>query len=121
MSTKRNQIYKCSVCGNTVEVLHEAGGTLVCCGKPMELQTENTSDASLEKHKPVIKGKKVFVGSVEHPMISEHYIEWIEAFGERGERSKIFLKPGQKPEAEFAFKPLQARAFCNLHGLWKSS
>jgi superoxide reductase len=120
MSTKKNQIYKCLICGNIVEVLHEGAGTLVCCGKPMELQTENTTDASIEKHVPVIKGKKVIIGSVEHPMTYEHYIEWIEGVGENGERAKKFLKPGQKPEVEFSFKPLKAREYCNLHGLWKT-
>lgn len=121
MSTKRNQIYKCEICGNIVEVLHEAAGTLICCGKPMQLQEENTTDAAQEKHVPVIQGNKVIIGSIEHPMTEEHYIEWIEAFGEKGERSKIFLKPGQKPEWEFSFKVIEAREYCNLHGLWKFS
>jgi superoxide reductase len=117
--TKKKEIYKCEICGNIVEVLHEGRGKLVCCGEPMKLQEENIVDASHEKHVPVIEGKKVKIGSVEHPMIPEHYIEWIEATSEDGTVSKVFLEPGMKPEAEFCFTPISAREYCNLHGLWK--
>ncbi|HIG93979.1 MAG: Desulfoferrodoxin 2-Fe-SOR [archaeon GW2011_AR13] len=118
--TNKKEIYKCNVCGNIVEVLHDGKGTLVCCNQNMVLQKENTMDASIEKHIPIIKKNIVKVGSIEHPMEEKHYIEWIEATGEKGEVSKVFLKPGIKPEAEFCFKPISARAYCNLHGLWKS-
>ena len=118
---EKKEIYKCEVCGNIVEVVHEGAGILICCGQPMVLQKENTVDASVEKHVPVIEGKKVKVGSVPHPMSSEHYIEWIEATSEDGEIAKVFLKPDSKPEAKFCFKPVSARAYCNLHGLWKSA
>ncbi|VVB79902.1 Superoxide reductase [uncultured archaeon] len=123
--TKLREIYKCEVCGNIVEVVHEGAGTLVCCGKPMVLQKENSVDASLEKHIPVIEfneeGVSIKVGSVPHPMIPEHYIEWIEIYTDNG-TSKKFLKPGDKPEVKFALKTknIGARAYCNLHGLWKS-
>lgn len=117
--TENLEIFKCEICGNIVEVLHEAGGTLVCCGEPMTLVEENTMDASKEKHVPVIKGKKVFIGSVPHPMEDSHFIEWIEVISIEGEVSKVFLKPGDKPEAEFCFKVASAREYCNLHGLWK--
>ncbi|MFC1682487.1 desulfoferrodoxin [Nanoarchaeota archaeon] len=116
--TTLNQIYKCEICGNIVEVVHAGGGELVCCGQQMVLQKENTVDASLEKHVPVIEGNKVKVGSVEHPMTEEHYIEWIEA-SDGKTRAKVFLKPEDKPEAEFCFEPVSARAYCNLHGVWK--
>ena len=118
--TEKKEIYKCEICGNIVEVIHGAGGTLICCGQPMKLMKENEVDASIEKHVPVINGKTVKVGSVEHPMTQEHYIEWIEATSEDGQVAKVFLKPGQKPEATFCFKPISAREYCNLHGLWKS-
>ena len=118
--TIKNQIWKCNICGNIIEVLHEGADALVCCGQPMVLQKENTVDASKEKHIPVIEGKKVKIGSIPHPMEEAHYIEWIEATGEKSEIAKIFLKPGDKPEAEFAFEIKSARAYCNLHGLWKS-
>jgi len=117
--TKQKEIYKCEICGNIVEVTHDGGGQLVCCGEPMKLMKENIVDASIEKHIPIIKEKKVFVGTIEHPMTEEHYIEWIEA-SDRKQISKVFLKPKQKPEAEFFFKLKSARAYCNLHGLWKS-
>ncbi len=118
--TKRGQIWKCNVCGNIIEVLYEGADVLVCCGKPMNLNVENSVDASEEKHVPIIEGKKVSVGSVLHPMTEEHYIEWIEARGKSGEVAKIFLKPGDKPVGKFCFEVLGARAYCNLHGLWKS-
>ncbi|MDO4159395.1 MAG: desulfoferrodoxin [Prevotellaceae bacterium] len=123
--TKRNEVYRCSVCGNIVEVVHAAGGTLSCCGKPMVLQNENTVDAAREKHVPVIEeiegGYKVKVGDVEHPMLENHYIEWIELIdGEKVMRH--YLKPGEKPEAVFYTdsKDVYAREYCNLHGHWKS-
>jgi superoxide reductase len=121
---KLNEIYKCSVCGNIVEVVHVGGGVLVCCGQDMILQTENSVDASLEKHVPVIEktetGVKVKIGATPHPMEEVHYIEWIEVIvGDRVDRR--YLKPGDAPEAEFnrSGENIIARAYCNLHGLWK--
>jgi superoxide reductase len=122
--TKKLEIYKCEVCGNIVEVLHPGAGQLVCCGQPMKLLVENTTDASREKHVPVIEktaeGYRVKVGSVPHPMEEKHYIEWIELVAdERAYRQ--FLAPGQPPEAFFSVKAAQvyAREYCNIHGLWK--
>lgn len=120
-----NEVYRCSVCGNMVETVHVGGGELVCCGKPMEIQQENTVDAATEKHVPVIEktddGYKVKVGEVPHPMEEDHFIEWIELIA--GEKvCRKFLKPGDAPEAEFCIKAdsVTAREFCNLHGLWKA-
>ena len=53
--TERLQVYKCEVCGNIVEVLHEGEGELVCCKQPMKLLVENTVDAAKEKHVPVVE------------------------------------------------------------------
>jgi len=118
--TQQKQIWKCEVCGNIIEVLHEGADSLVCCGQPMNEQKENVTDPEKgEKHIPVIDGNKVIVGSVAHPMEESHYIEWIEASGENGEIAKVFLSPGDKPEAEFCFAVESAREYCNLHGLWK--
>ncbi|UCD06865.1 MAG: desulfoferrodoxin [Candidatus Aenigmatarchaeota archaeon] len=122
--TEINQIYKCNVCGNVVEVLHAGAGELVCCGQPMELLKEKTEDEGQEKHVPVIEktetGVKVKVGSVPHPMEENHYIEWIEVIAE-GKVCRKQLKPGEQPEAEFEVKAdnIQAREYCNIHGLWK--
>jgi superoxide reductase len=121
---ERLQVYKCSICGNIVEVLHGGKGELVCCGKPMALMTENTVDAAKEKHVPVVEkiegGVKVKVGSVSHPMEEKHYIEWIEVIAD-GKIYRQFLKPGEAPEAVFKISAAQvtAREYCNLHGLWK--
>jgi len=122
---ERNQVYKCAICGNIVEVLHAGGGELVCCGQPMGLLLENTTDASTEKHVPVIekskKGYLVKVGSAPHPMEEKHFIQWIELIAD-GAVHRQFLKPGDKPEAEFCVKAknVTAREYCNLHGLWKA-
>jgi superoxide reductase len=121
----RLQIYKCELCGNIVEVVHGGRGELVCCNEPMVLLTENTVDAAVEKHVPVIEetdhGIKVKVGSVPHPMEEKHYIEWIELVAD-GKSYTAFLKPGDAPEAEFCIEADQitAREYCNVHGHWKS-
>jgi len=123
--TKQKEVYKCEICGNIVEVLHAGSGELVCCGQPMKLQEEKLENPEKgEKHVPVIEdtqsgtSNKVRIGSVKHPMDEDHYIEWIEASD--GEKTcKVFLKPGDEPEAEFDFEVKEAREYCNLHGLWK--
>jgi superoxide reductase len=123
--TEVKQLYKCNVCGNIVEVLHDGAGELVCCGEPMNLLTEKTEDAGLEKHVPVMEKVgnkvKVRVGSIPHPMEQKHYIEWIEIVA-NGKTCRKFLKPEGKPEAEFetTAKKIQAREYCNIHGLWKT-
>lgn len=122
--TGKLQIYKCEKCGNIIEVLHEGVGELVCCGQPMNMLRENTTDAALEKHVPVIEktegGFKIKIGSIEHPMEKEHYIEWIEVVAD-GKAYRQFLKPGDAPEAEFCIETddITAREHCNIHGLWK--
>jgi len=104
--------------------LHQGAGELVCCGQPMELQTENTTDAATEKHVPVIEktanGYLVKIGEVAHPMETDHYIEWIELVAD-GKSCKRYLNPGDEPEAEFCIEAetVTAREYCNLHGLWK--
>jgi superoxide reductase len=124
--TKKLQIYKCEICGNIVEMVHEGQGELVCCGEPMKLLDEKTADATTEKHVPVIEetdsGYKVKVGSVPHPMEEKHFIEWIELIAD-GKAYRQFLKPGEAPEAEFCLKASQitAREHCNVHGLWKAA
>lgn len=120
-----NQIYKCNVCGNMVEMVHVGGGELVCCEQPMELKQEKKEDEGQEKHVPVLEktetGVIVSVGSVPHPMESEHYIEWIEVITEHRTYRKQ-LEPGQEPVAEFFLQAehISARAYCNVHGLWKN-
>jgi superoxide reductase len=123
--TKKNEVYKCALCGNIVEVLHTGAGELVCCGQPMDLMAENTVDAAKEKHVPVISkvanGYKVLVGSVPHPMEEKHWIEWIELIAD-GKVYRQNLAPGMAPEAIFCIEASEvtAREYCNLHGLWKS-
>jgi len=129
--TNLHEIYKCEVCGNITEVLHTGVGELVCCGQPMKLMEEKIKDEGVEKHLPVIKelpasacrvkdGVRITIGEVEHPMSEEHHIEWIEIIVTDGKRGKRFLKPGEKPEADFYTRKdvIGARAYCNKHGLW---
>ena len=123
--TQLRELYRCEICGNVVEIVHEGAPALVCCGQPMIKLEAKTEDEGQEKHVPVVeesdKGSKIKVGSVEHPMEEKHYIKFIEILLKdkviRGE-----LKPGQAPEAECcALKQdiIEVREFCTIHGLWK--
>ena len=118
------EFYRCSICGNLVALVKKGGGTLVCCGKEMVKLEANTTDASQEKHVPVITKEggmlKIAVGSVAHPMSPEHYIEWIALVSEDKVVIK-YLKPGDEPAAEFCeVASGSVYAYCNLHGLWKT-
>lgn len=121
---ERLQICKCSECGNIVEAVHGGEGSLDCCGKPMVVLNENTTDAAEEKHVPVIEkiddGFRVTVGTVAHPMEDSHFIEWVELIAD-GKSYRQFLNPGDSPMAEFKVSAdkVNAREYCNLHGLWK--
>ena len=135
--TKKREIYRCSLCGNIVEVVHE-GAVLSCCGRPMQLLDEQTKEGSYDKHVPIIEkvdgGFRVRVGSVEHPMAEFHYIQWIEFNTPRCVlRKELF--PGDKADVVFRLDKIEtccgtqakcdetvvsARAYCNLHGLWHS-
>jgi superoxide reductase len=125
--TEKLEIYKCEVCGNIVEVLHEGKGTLVCCGQPMTKMVEKFSESETghEKHIPVATqmehGTLIQVGSVPHPMEPDHYIEWIEAYRKDGKVVWNPLKPGDKPETHIGWNLadiIEIRAYCNKHGLW---
>ena len=132
--TRKREIYRCPICGNVVEVLHQ-GAVLTCCGKAMQLVGENTTDGAVEKHVPVVEAAdgvlRVSVGSVAHPMTDGHYIEWIELLTPTCVLRRE-LHPGDRPEAVFRVGqgsgcsaaacgvPLvSVRAYCNLHGLWR--
>lgn len=125
MATAKLQVYQCSLCGNMVEVIHANAGTLTCCGQAMNLLPEQTADSATEKHVPVVEeidgGYKVTVGSTLHPMVDDHFIEWIELVVD-GKAYRQFLTPNGQPVAEFQVAKgagVYAREFCNLHGLWK--
>ena len=114
----------CRHCGNLVGMVHDAGVPVICCGEKMEVLNANTVDASNEKHLPVVavNGNEVTVtvGAVEHPMLPEHFIQWVYLETEKGGMRKA-LTPGEAPVAKFALvddKPVAAYAYCNLHGLW---
>jgi len=117
--------YRCEICGNMVALIKKGDGTLTCCDQAMTKLEPNTTDGAKEKHVPVItkeNGKvKVVIGSTLHPMLPEHYIEWIAL--DTGEKTEIvYLKPGMEPKAEFADATRgTVYEYCNLHGLWKAS
>ncbi len=126
MAEKVNEIYRCEICGNIVEILHSGIGEIICCNEPMSLLVAGSVDAAQEKHVPVIEkvdgGFKVKVGSVAHPMEEKHYITFIELLAD-GKLYRQALNPGDAPEAFFALDAdqVEAREYCNIHGLWKAS
>ena len=117
----------CSHCGNIVNMISDSGVPVMCCGAKMEELVPNTVEASVEKHIPQVEivgnEVKVTVGSVEHPMLPEHYIQWIYLETEKGGQRKN-LNPGEAPSVAFTLnddKAVAVYAYCNLHGLWKSN
>ncbi|MBQ1545499.1 MAG: desulfoferrodoxin [Clostridia bacterium] len=121
------KFYICKHCGNIVGMVNDAGVPLVCCGEKMSELVANTTDAAQEKHVPVVTVDgnlvTVEVGSVAHPMLEEHFIQWIALETEQGNQRKP-LVPGAEPKAVFALAPgdkaIAAYEYCNLHGLWKA-
>jgi len=122
---QRSDVFKCDKCGLIVEAVHSAAGSPSCCGEPMKLRVANTEDAVQEKHVPVVsavdEGTRVDVGSVMHPATAEHFIEWIEVIRD-GRVIRQYLSPDEAPSAVFCgcVQDGSARAYCNLHGLWKA-
>jgi superoxide reductase len=121
------KFYKCKHCGQMVAIVKETGVPIICCGEPMEEIIAGTTDAAVEKHVPVYEVKDnlvtVTVGSVEHPMIDVHYIEWVSLKTKQGNQRKA-LNPGDEPKVEFAIcegdEVEAVYAYCNLHSLWKA-
>ena len=120
------KFYICEKCGNLVGAIHESGVPMKCCGQNMTKIEAGVVEASREKHIPVatVDGDKVTVnvGSVAHPMVPEHSIEWVYLQTDKGGQRKC-LKPGQEPTVTFALcdeTPVAVYAYCNLHGLWKT-
>ena len=119
------KFFVCKHCGNMIGLLHDAGVPMMCCGEKMVELVPNTTDAAQEKHVPVatVEGNKVVVnvGSVDHPMAAEHWIQWVYLETDKGGHRKV-LNPGEKPNVVFALtedeKPLAVYEYCNLHGLW---
>ena len=121
------KFYRCKVCGKIIAIVQDTGVPTICCGERMEQIIPGTTDAAVEKHVPVITVNgnivEVKVGSVEHPMQPEHFIEWIALSTKQGNQRKE-LKPGDAPVAKFAIvdgdEVVAAYAYCNLHSLWIS-
>lgn len=124
---KELKVFKCLTCGNIIEKVVDKGVPVMCCGKPMVELVANTSDGAGEKHVPVVEvnGNKVTVriGEVQHPMLAEHYIQFIYVLTDKGLMRKD-LNPEEAPEATFVLdedeKVVAVYEYCNLHGLWKT-
>lgn len=121
------KFYLCEHCGNIITFVHSAGVPVMCCGQKMTEIVPGTTDAAVEKHVPVVSVSgstvTVKVGSVEHPMVPEHFIQWIALETKQGSQIK-HLTPNDPPQAVFALaegdEVVAAYAYCNLHGLWMS-
>lgn len=121
------KFYICAHCGNIIAKVKDSGVPVMCCGQKMTEIIPGTTDASQEKHVPVYKVEgstvTVTIGAVEHPMIPEHYIEWVSLQTKQGNQRKL-LEPGQEPKVCFAIcegdEVEAVYAYCNLHGLWKA-
>jgi len=120
------KFFVCKHCGNLVGMVNNAGVEIICCGEPMEELVANTTEAAVEKHLPVItqsgNSVKIDIGSVEHPMLKEHHIEWVYIETKKGGQRKC-IEIGDKPHVEFVLvddELIAAFAYCNLHGLWKT-
>ena len=121
------KFYRCNHCGQIVAVVKKTGVPVVCCGEQMQEIIPGTTDAAVEKHVPVyeVNGNivTVSIGSVAHPMIEEHYIEWVALQTKAGNQRKA-LAPGSEPKVSFAItdgdEVVGVYAYCNLHGLWKA-
>ena len=120
----KTKFYICRHCGNLVGMVNDSGVPMICCGEKMEALAPNTVEASGEKHIPVVAVEggtvRVNVGSVDHPMLPEHFIQWIYVQTEHGGQRKA-LQPGDAPSAVFSLvddKAVAVYVYCNLHGLW---
>ncbi|MDR0934868.1 MAG: desulfoferrodoxin [Erysipelotrichaceae bacterium] len=123
--SNHEKFYRCPICGNFFGVINDAGPIPVCCGEPMKVVEANSTDAATEKHVPDVELNgnvlHVKVGSIPHPMLPEHYIQWVFVITNLG-RHRMILAPGEAPEANVLLlpeeKPLRVYEYCNLHGLW---
>lgn len=124
--TNKLDLFRCNICGNIVEVVLSGGGTLVCCGEDMKLLEPKEHDMGEEKHVPVLETQNneqiIRIGSVPHPMIEEHYIQFIEVISKDNKWVKRkYLFPGEEPQMKFSCgceKGFDAIEYCNIHGLW---
>lgn len=122
----KTRFFYCAHCGNIVGMIHDAGVPMMCCGEKMKNLEAGVTDASVEKHVPVVEVSgdkvKVTVGSVIHPQTEEHHIAWVYLLTNVGGQRKC-LEKDSEPVVEFALaneKPIAVYAYCNLHGLWKT-
>jgi len=122
----KTKFYVCAHCRNIAEMVYDTDIALYCCGDKMNELVPNTVEASGEKHIPEVKVGEGFVevnvGSVDHPMVEVHWIEWVQLVTDKGMHRR-FLNPGEAPKVKFLLdgeKPLAVYAYCNLHGLWKT-
>lgn len=119
------KFFKCLHCGNLIGLINNAEVPMICCGEKMQELIPNTVDAAVEKHLPAVEiegdSVTVQVGKIEHPMTTEHHIEFIYLQTKNGGQRKS-LAIGDKPIAQFKLVDdslIAVFAYCNIHGLWK--
>ena len=122
--TNHLELYRCEICGNIVQVMHASNGELVCCGKPMTLLIAHPKeDEKQEKHVPVfINNNVIQVGSIPHPMLEEHHIEFIETMTDDKKHVQIkFLNINDDPQMNINENNHYNMAieYCNIHGIWQ--
>ncbi|MCQ2263360.1 MAG: desulfoferrodoxin [Bacteroidales bacterium] len=123
----KTEFYRCEMCGNVIVKVMDSGVQVECCGETMEKLVPQTAEAGMEKHLPVVTclGEdmyKVEVGSVPHPMLDEHFIQFI--YLETAKGGQIaYLRPGDQPSVVFrsSEKPTAVYEYCNMHGLWMTT
>ncbi len=119
--------YYCNLCRKTICITDDTNIPTLCCGKRMEKLVPNTSDGAHEKHVPVVnqvgRNVTISVGSAPHPMLEEHYIEWVTLVTDKGIYTH-YLQPSDSPETNFTLQPEETLekvfAYCNIHGLWQN-
>lgn len=122
------KFYYCKICGKVITLFKDTSTPTICCGELMSELKPSITDGAFEKHVPIVnvngKDVSVIVGAQVHPMINEHYIEWVLLETNRGIQQK-YLKPGDFPKADFVIingeKVIAAYEYCNLHKLWKTT
>lgn len=118
--------YRCRHCGNVMAALVDSGVVPTCCGEPMTLLQAGTTDGAREKHVPAVVREgdvlRIRVGSVDHPMLPEHHIQFVAVVG-KNNLQVVRLQPGDAPEAGSVVpegERVTVYEYCNLHGLWSA-
>ena len=119
--TLKNQLFKCDICDNVVEVTHSGAGSLVCCGEEMRQLEEKKAEVGNPHYAIVEKNNDEVSIKFNHEMIPEHYIEFVEVISNDEKYLKRkYLKPNEPAELTFKCSckdGFKVRIYCNIHGV----